>query len=392
MKKIITRNLDINIHHGKSFFLWGPRKVGKTYWIKNYFFPQLAGQKIQAEYIDFLLTDQLILYTQRPGLLRERYASFNGVIVIDEIQKVPSLLDEVHWMIENTKVIFILTGSSARKLKKGHANMLGGRAWRRVMNPLSLTEISEYDIEGVLSSGLLPSHYLSDNPVEELRSYVADYLKEEIIAEALVTNIPNFSNFLNVVAITNSELLNYTNVASESGVSAKVVRSYFDILEDTHLGFRIPPWTKARERRMILTEKFYLFDVGVANYLAKRIVRQGTPEFGKAFEHLVLMEIKAYQAYKNPELDIYFWRTSSGKEVDLILGNGTVALEIKGKTTVHEKDIKSFIDLSEEIKVKHKIVVSLETHARSLQSGPLKGVKILPLKSFIEQLWSGDLL
>ena len=390
MKQIIDRKLDIDVSKKKTFFLWGPRKVGKTYWLKKYFIKNI-NKKTQSEYLDLLLTEEFVSYTQRPSLLRERFAEFNGVIIIDEIQKILGLLDEVHWMIENTKASFVLTGSSARKLKRGHANMLGGRAWRRTMRPLSVTEVSTYDLEDLMFSGMLPSHYLSDTPIEELRGYINDYLKEEIISEALVENIPSFSNFLNVVAITNSELLNYTNVASETGVSAKVVRSYFDILEDTHIGFRVAPWAKARERRMILTEKFYLFDVGVANYLARRTVRKGTPEFGKSFEHLVLMEIKAYQAYKNPELPIHFWRTSGGQEIDFILGDQTIALEVKAKTNVQERDLKSFVTLSEEMKVKHKIVVSLEVRARTLQTGLLKGVKILPFKQFVEELWSGAL-
>ncbi len=391
IKKITTRLINIDLKNRKSYFLWGPRKVGKTYWLKNYFAKNIKPNQ-KLEYIDLLLSDELVSYTKSPALLRQRFIDFDGVIIIDEIHKIPGLLNEVHWMIENSKCSFILTGSSARKLKREHANMLGGRAWRRVMNPLSIVEISKYNIEDIMFSGLLPSHYLSDDPIEELRAYVNDYLKEEIIAEALVANVSGFSNFLNVVAITNSELLNYTNVASESGVSTKVVRTYFDILEDTHLGFRIPPWTKAKERRMIQTEKFYLFDVGIANYLARRIVKEKTPEFGKSFEHLVLMELRAYQSYRNPEMMIHFWRTSNGAEIDFILGHGDVALEVKGKSSVSERDIRSFIELSQEMRPKKRIVVSLEKKARTILTGELKGVKILPFHDFVSELWNGNII
>ena len=189
------------------------------------------------------------------------------------------------------------------------------------MLPLTSQEVDEIDLEQVMISGLLPPHFLSTDPIEDLRAYVGDYLKEEIAAEALTQNIPAFAEFLRVAAITSSELINYTNVARESGVSAKVVRSYFSILEDTYLGFRLPPWRRARNRRLIETEKFFLFDVGVANYLARRRPMLGGSEFGKSFEHYILMELKAYQAYREPEMELSFWRTAAGQEVDFILGS-----------------------------------------------------------------------
>lgn len=210
---------------------------------------------------------------------------------------VPDLLNEIHWLIENSRISFLMTASSARKLRRGHANLLGGRAWRYTMSPLTYGETSGFDLTQVVISGLLPPHFLSPDPIQDLRSYVADYLKEEIAAEAIVQNIPAFAEFLRVAALTSGELLNYTNVGRETGVSAKVVRNYFQILEDTLLGFRILPWRKSRKRRLIETEKFYLFDVGVTNYLARRRPEAGTPEFGKAFEQFLLMELKAYQAY-----------------------------------------------------------------------------------------------
>ena len=297
-KNILTRKIDIQLPAGKSCFLWGPRKVGKSYWIRQH----LKDIKL----IDLLQTDVFADYAARPALLRERFENPKRLIVIDEVQKVPQLLDEVHWMIEEFGAQFLLTGSSARKFRKGHANLLGGRAWRRVMLPLSYSEVSGFNLEQALVSGMLPPHFLSQNPLEDLRSYVADYLKEEIAAEAVAQHIPSFSEFLRVAALTSSELLNYTHIARETGVTQRTVRSYFDILEDTFLGFRVAPWTKSKNRRMILAEKFYFFDVGVAGYLARRYPVPGSSDFGKAFEHFILMELRAYQAYREPEMPIRY--------------------------------------------------------------------------------------
>ncbi len=378
--KIKKRLFELDLPAGKSAFLWGPRKVGKTYWISH--------TLKNAAVIDLLKTDALAEYISRPALLRERYQNHKGLIVIDEVQKAPQLLDEVHWLIENKGSSFLLTGSSARKLRRGHANLLGGRAWRKTMTPLSYMEVTDFDLEKVMISGLLPSHYLSANPIEELRAYVADYLKEEIIAEALTQNIPAFNEFLRIAAITSSELINYVNIARETGVSHKVVRTYFDIIEDTYLGFRIPPWKKSKNRRMIITEKFYLFDVGVANYLSRRQPLLGSPEFGKAFEHYILMELKAYQAYRNPDMPITFWRTSTGREVDFILGEKELAVEIKGSPRVHEGDIRSLQALIEDGPIKKRCLVCMEKQSRNLANN----IQVLPWQIFLEQLWNGELI
>jgi predicted AAA+ superfamily ATPase len=376
--KIKKRLFELNLPPGKSAFLWGPRKIGKTFWISH----NLVG----AEIIDLLKTDVFADYISRPALLRERYRHHQGLVVIDEVQKAPALLDEVHWLIENTATSFLLTGSSARKLRRGHANLLGGRAWRRTMTPLSYLEVTGFDLERIMVSGLLPPHYLSPDPIEDLRAYVADYLKEEVVAEALIQNIPAFREFLRVAAITSSELINYVNIARETGVSHKIVRTYFDMLEDTYLGFRIPPWKKSKNRRLIVTEKFYLFDVGVANYLARRQPQIGTPEFGKAFEHYILMELKAYQAYRNPDWPITYWRTSSGREVDFILGDKELALEIKGSARIHEGDIGGLQTLLEDGPIKKCCLICLEKQPRHLT----KSIEALPWKMFIERLWGGD--
>lgn len=378
MRKIIHRLFQLDLPRHRSAFLWGPRKVGKTYWIRHHL--------PEATVVDLLKTDVFSDYASRPSLLRERYTDHKGLVVIDEIQKIPSLLDEVHWLIENRGLSFLLTGSSARKLRRGHANLLGGRAWRRQMMPLCHQEVEGFELERVMVSGLLPPHYLSAKPLEDLRAYVADYLKEEVAAEASIRNIPAFAEFLRVAAITSSELLNYTNIARESGVSHKVVRAYFEILEDTHLGFRLPAWRKSAKRRMITTEKFYLFDVGVSNFLARRQPQLGSIEFGKSFEHYLLMELRAYQAYRNPDIPICFWRASTGQEVDFVLGDMDLAIEVKSSSRVHEGDIRSLVALLADRAVKKCVVVSLESQPRRIHPR----IQVVPWQLFLETLWAGD--
>jgi len=377
MGKYIKRLLNIDKNH--SSFLWGARQTGKSYWIKNNFNPK------DIILIDLLKTDVFAEYASRPSLLRERFKDSKKMIIIDEVQKAPMLLDEVHWMIENKNKIFLLTGSSARKLRRGHANLLAGRALRYHLLPFSYMEVGDIDLQKVMISGMLPPHFLSDTPIDLIRSYVADYLKEEIAQEAQIQKIPQFSEFLRAASLTSGELLNYNNVARESGVSSKVVRTYFDILETTMLGFKIPSWKSSKTRRMILAEKFYLFDVGLANYLSGRQPKQGTPEFGKSFEHLMLMELRAYKYYRNPELKITYWRTSGGFEVDFILGEKHAALEIKSGKQVHDIDLRSLKALKEDGEVKNLIVICQEKYLREID-----GIKIIPWKSFLEMLWEGE--
>ena len=380
MVRIIRRHLSIELPPGRSAFLWGPRKVGKSYWIHEHFDPR------RVTLIDLLETDTFGEYVSRPALLRERWKE--GLTIIDEIQKIPPLLDEVHWLIERKQASFLLTGSSARKLRRGHANLLAGRAWRYEMGPLSASEVSGFDLERALSSGMLPPHFLSPDPASDLRAYVADYLKEEIAAEADARRVPAFAEFLRVAALTSSELLNYTNVAREAGVSAKVARTYFEILEDTLLGARLAPWKRARDRRMIQTEKFYFFDVGVANYLARRQPKLGSPDFGKSFEHWVLMELLNFRRYRMPDLEIRFWRTSTGQEVDFVLGDMDLALEVKASARVHDGDLRGLRALSEGHRACRKLLVCLEKEPRRVEPE----IEILPWKAFLERLWEGGLL
>lgn len=379
MKIIRKRLIDVNLTEGRSAFLWGPRRTGKSYWIREHFKDCLL--------IDLLKTDVFAEYAARPALLRERHADERRVIVIDEIQMAPELLNEVHWLIENRGISFLLTGSSARKLRHGHANLLAGRAGSYSMCPLAHPEVEGLDIEDVMITGLLPPHFLSNDPMLDLRAYVGDYLKQEIAVEASVRSIPVFSDFLRVAATRSGELINYANVARESGVSAKTVRGYIEILEDTMLGYRLAPWLKARKRRVIETEKFYLFDVGVTNYLARRAPRAGTPEFGNAFEQFIMMELKAYQAYRRPEMDIAFWRTSTGYEVDFVIGAMEFAIEVKSAPRIADHHLRGLRALKEEFDPKRSILVSLERESRTTDDG----IEIMPYAAFLDTLWRDEL-
>ena len=380
MRRIIRRHLNISLPKGQSAFLWGPRRTGKTYWLKHCFL------KPGCHFIDLLKTDSYFEYASRPALLRERWDG--RLTVIDEIQKIPALLDEVHWLIENKSASFLLTGSSAGKLRRTHSNLLAGRAWRFEMAPLSFYETKGFSLERVLNTGLIPDHFLSSAPLKSLRAYVSDYLREEIAWEAKVRNIPAFSDFLRAAALTGSELLSYANLSREAGVSAKTVRAYFEILDETFLGYRLSPWKRAKNRRMILTDKFYFFDVGVSNYLAKRKPSVGGEAFGKSFEHYILMELMSYKKYKEPELDLHYWRTSSGYETDFICGDMHTAIEVKASSRIHSKHLKGLKALREEWKVKNLIVVCLEAAPRTVS----QNIQILPWRLFLKKLWKENLL
>jgi predicted AAA+ superfamily ATPase len=378
----IKRILEIDLNGNNCAFLWGPRKVGKT---------TLLHQKFpNAKYYDLLNTELKTRLLLTPSLLREELlAEKSDLVIIDEIQKVPALLDEVHWCLENTKTKFILCGSSARKLKRGAANLLGGRAWRYELFPLTTKELGEYDLNRILNHGLIPKHYIEKNPDRSLKSYVLDYIEEEIHTEALVRNTPSFARFLDAVSLTHGQLINYANIARDCGVSPKTVREYYQILQDTLLGHELLPWRKSKNRRLIETSKFYLFDLGIVRELTGlKMIQERTEEFGRYFEHFLIEEIRAFISYREKNVNLSYWRTSTGMEVDLIVGNMDLAIEFKATSHADERHCKGLLALMSDQKIIRPLLVSLDHKPRKLSSG----IEIFPWQKFCEKLWNGDFI
>jgi uncharacterized protein len=379
---MFKRLLQLPVNPRKSFFLWGPRQTGKTTLLK-----QLYADALR---IDLLKTDELMRYLQRPALLREEAAALprGKLIVIDEIQKAPGLLDEIHFLIEERQSVFVLCGSSARKVRRGHANLLGGRALRYELLGLVAEEIGpDFSLERLLNSGPLPSHYGADNVQLALRSYVDDYLREEILEEGLTRSLPVFSDFLRVAAIGDTEVVNMSNVARETGMAASTVRDHYAILVDTLMGAFLPAFTRRPKRRTIQAPKFYFHDVGVVNHLARRrSIEPGSELFGKAFENWLFHELAAHARYSELFYDLAYWRLSSGIEVDFILNNGKVAIEAKGKTRVTGRDVGGLLNFRKDFPdVRHLIVVCLESRRRKTDDG----VSIIPHREFTRMLWDG---
>jgi len=376
------RTLRIHLAGHNAAFLWGPRQVGKTTLLRQQF--------PRATRYDLLDSDVRTRLLLRPSLLREEVlARRDRLVIVDEVQRVPALLDEVHWCLENTRTRFVLCGSSARKVRRGAANLLGGRAWRYELFPLTTREIGECDLDRVLNHGLLPRHYAEARPERSLRSYVADYLEQEIQAEALTRNVAAFGRFLEAVTLTHGQLLNYANVARDCGVSAKTVREYYQILGDTLLGHELAPWRRSRSRRLIETAKFYLFDVGVVRALSGlRRIEPGTEEFGRAFEHFLVEEVRAYLAYTERHWPLSFWRTSTGLEVDLIVGDLDLAIEVKATRLVDDRHLRGLRALRDDQRVRRAVVVSLDPVPRKLPDG----IVVYPWRTFCAALWAGELL
>jgi len=386
--KVFNRILNINLPPKQSTFLWGPRKTGKSTFLKRQFPHSLV--------YDFLKTDLFFELTKNPALFREQLLAqkkevLEYPIILDEVQKVPQVLDEVHWLIENTDLRFILCGSSARKLKRGQANLLGGRAWRYEMFPLTSREvgIDEIHLLRALNHGMIPVHYLQDNYQKSLEAYVRNYLKEEVFHEGLTRNIPAFSRFFDAMAYSHGQLTNYSNIARECGVSSKTVKEYYQILIDTLLGTMVEPFKKRQDRNVIgQASKFYLFDVGVAGTITKRKIQEEKGElFGQAFEHFILMEISAHSSYSEVNYDINFWRTKSGQEVDFILGRGEVAIEVKGTSRVDNRDFNALGTFIQEYSPQKAFMVCNEKTKRIH-----KGITVIPWREFLQDLWCGEII
>lgn len=364
----------------RSLLLFGPRQSGKT--------TLLRAEFPGAPYYNLLESETYRDLARRPELIRQQLTGRERVVVIDEIQKLPVLLNEVQAMLDrNKKVRFVLTGSSARNLRNGGVNLLGGRAWVAHLYPFVSPELDFQGLDRRLQIGSLPAIYESESPQEELKAYVGAYLREEVRAEGLVRAIEAFSRFLDVAGLSNGNLVNFTETGSDAGVPPRTVREYFHLLEDTLLGTMVEPYRGTVRRKPVSTTKFYFFDIGVANHLNRRAsVAPGSPEYGAALEHLVFLECQAYLSYRRLELPLTFWRSQSKMEVDFVIGD-EMGIEVKASANVSEKHLSGLRALAEEVPRIRKLVVCLERKARRTEDG----IEILPVEEFLRKLW-GDAL
>ncbi|MDA9163841.1 AAA family ATPase [Rickettsiaceae bacterium] len=388
------RYLTLEMEPGQSVFLWGARKTGKSTYLKNLF--------LDSVYIDLLKTDLMLRYTKQPSLLREEIIAFPSSklekpIIIDEVQKVPALLDEIHWLIENTSASFILCGSSARKLKQQGTNLLGGRAIKYNFYPLIYPEYKkDFDLLKIFNHGLVPSHFNSKNPRKLLQAYIEDYLTNEIRSEGYVRNVPAFSRFLDSTQFSHGEMLNYANIARDVGIDAKTVKEYYQILVDTLVGHLIYPYTKKVNRNIIAhTPKFYFFDIGVANRISKKqFTALEGPEAGKGLEHFILMELIAFLNLTDSDKNLHYWRTNTQLEVDFILADHRskpVPIEVKISKLVHKPELKPMKAFMREHDITTGYIVCLEPVTRRILLDEQKEIIIIPVQDFLEKLWAGDI-
>ncbi len=363
----------------KSYFLLGPRQTGKSSLLQHQF--------PSAKIYNLLDNDLFLEFNSRPARLREEVSPKDEFIIIDEIQRIPELLNEVHLLMEERGIKFLLTGSSVRKLRSGGVNLLGGRAREIDLHPFVMVELgAHFKLDRALNAGLIPSIYFSDDHQADLKSYVGSYLKVEVAAEALTRNVPAFARFLGVAALCNAKVVNFTNVANDAQVKRTTVYEYFDILKDTLLIRELPAFRKGTKRKPICSSKYYFFDTGVARQLQGRVAyTEQTPEYGDAFETFMMNEVFAFSDYKR-SLDLAFWRTSTDYEVDLLI-DGQIAVEIKGTRRVGPDDLKGLKAIAEEHAFKKLVCVCLEQRPRKVGD-----IEIMPYADFLAKLWANRLL
>ena len=375
------RIFDITPYLDDSVFLFGARQTGKSTFLLDTF-----RDVPSFDLLDYELRSR---FSKNPGLLGEILQDNpdGSLVIIDEIQKVPELLDEVHRLMVRKNMRFILCGSSARKLKKSSSNTLGGRAVPLPFYPLVSAEVPDFNLVRAVTNGMIPRHYMVENAANRLKGYVEVYIKEEVVEEALVRDLDAFSRFVEVAAIMDGEILNYENIASDCGVSANTVKQYFQILYDTLIGYEIPAYTKALKRRLMQSPRFYYFDIGIVNYLTGRTsLKPGTAEFGHAFEHLVIQEIIAWLGYFGRKEKLSYWRTYTGIEVDAVIGDARIAIEIKSANEVKPKHRKGLQEFAKDYPGARLILVSLDRLSR--RSGD---VECLYVMDFLRMMWSGGL-
>lgn len=367
----------------KSHFLFGPRSTGKTSMIKK----QLTEQAI---IIDLLRTDTFLMLQTKPweleNIIAAQLSDEKSLVVIDEIQKIPELLNEVHRLIEDQGITFLLTGSSARKLRKSGVNLLAGRAWQAELLPLTTTEIKSFNLQNYLLYGGLPQVITSDSPLEELDAYVNTYLKEEIQAEILVRKLQSFAKFLTTAALTSGTMLNFAKIANDIAVPASTVREYYQILEDTLVGFILPAWIKSNKRKPISTAKFYFFDIGVRNTIAGITSLPSSSDlYGQAFEHFIAMELRSFLSYNRKRESLSYWRSTQKHEVDFIIGDD-IAIEVKCSDNINNKHLKGLKTLQEEDICQQYYLICFEKTPRKIDN-----ITIMHWQEFLKELWDGKI-
>ena len=384
--KYIRRALEIDsILEDESLFLFGPRMTGKTAYIEN----ELQKEAILS--ITFLDGDTLDAFKQNPVLLRSMlHGKDEGFVIIDEVQLFPRILLDVQHVMTHSDIQFLLTGSSARKIKKSGNNLLGGRAGIIYMHPLVWKEVEDKNssLDDILGSGMLPKVFQSKNPQILLRNYVRAYLETEIAAEGERRDLDKFNDFIAFAASENTELMNFSNVSRDIGMSADTIKNWYQILVDTFIGHYLRPYRKGTKRVPVNTAKFYFFDVGVARTAARMPVpSENMTEYGKLFENYIFMELKAYMDYNMTDDGFYFWRTREGYEVDFVI-EGKAAIEVKTSKNITNKELRGLRAFMEEGVVKDYILVCREQFERTTEDG----IRIIPWKLFLTQLWNGDII
>ena len=378
LSELITKN---------SFFLFGPRGTGKSFLIRTTLKDVAVTVNLLRATVQLrLLHDPSLLEAMVEAEIRAGIADRDVLVVIDEVQKIPLLLDEVHRLIEERGWRFLLTGSSARNLRAQGVNLLAGRAWIAKLFPLTSAELPKFDLDRYLRFGGLPAVVNSPDPIEQLDAYVTTFMNEEIKAEGVVRKLPAFVEFLRIAALGNGQLINFANIARDVGVSAPTVAGYYQILEDTLVGFQLQPWKKPTSRKAISTAKFYFFDTGVVNTLAgTKAVDRNSNLYGSLFEQWIAMELVAYLSYRRIKDKLYFWRTEDQVEVDFVVED-RVAIEVNSAAKVQPSDLRGLTRLMSDKLVSHYYIVSNDTIDRIQDQ-----VHHLHWRSFVRKLWQDDL-
>lgn len=377
----------INTPESHSFFLFGPRGTGKSTLIKTLFDPQ------KTFYVDLLLYKTENQYARDPDSLYRQVKALppkQTTVVIDEIQKLPKLLDIVHKLTEETKKQFILTGSSARKLKQGGANLLAGRAFERSLHPLTATELGNaFDLSAVMQWGSLPGIYKltqDSDRADFLSAYTNTYLKEEVVGEQLIRNLDPFRKFLEVAAQHNGTIINYSNIAEDVGVDPKTVQSYFSILEDTLVGFLLEPYLKSARKRVHRSPKFYFFDLGVCRALANLLTLPPNPAtsyYGDLFEHFVILEFLRHEAYAKKGYRFYYL-ADERQEVDLLIerpGRPLAIVEIKSTDRIQERHLSTLVAMQKTFREAEFFCLSQDSNTQDFA-----GILTCPWRDGLERI------